>query len=119
MGRQSVLITRVVSDADIEVFPVGKRDTLSTEKHLQHTEIVRFVADGHLGKLARNLRLLGFDVAYGATADDRELLDIMARENRALLTRDRRLLMHSIVQHGYYPRSQNADEQTSRGPSPF
>ena len=45
-------------------------------------------------------------------ADDRELLDIMVRENRALLTRDRRLLMHSIVQHGYYPRSQNADEQT-------
>ena len=36
----------------------------------------------------------------------------MARENRALLTRDRRLLMHGIVQHGYYPRSQNADEQT-------
>ena len=36
----------------------------------------------------------------------------MARENRALLTRDRRLLMHAIVQHGYYPRSQNADEQT-------
>ena len=36
----------------------------------------------------------------------------MARENRALLTRDRRLLMHGIVEHGYYPRSQNADEQT-------
>jgi uncharacterized protein len=28
------------------------------------------------------------------------------------LTRDRRLLMHAIVQHGYWPRSQNADEQT-------
>jgi uncharacterized protein with PIN domain len=36
----------------------------------------------------------------------------MARENRALLTRDRRLLMHAIVQHGYCPRSQKADEQT-------
>ena len=45
-------------------------------------------------------------------ADDRQLLEVMARENRALLTRDRRLLMHAIVQHGYYPRSQNADEQT-------
>ena len=38
--------------------------------------------------------------------------DIMERENRALLTRDRRLLMHAIVKTGYYPRSQNADEQT-------
>jgi uncharacterized protein len=102
----------LVSDAEVEVFPVANRDTLETEKHLQKTEIVRFVTDGHLGKLTRNLRLLGFDVAYGARADDRELLDITARENRALLTRDRRLLMHSIVQHGYYPRSQNADQQT-------
>ena len=41
-----------------------------------------------------------------------ELLDLMARENRALLTRDRRLLMHTIVQHGYCLRSQNAEEQT-------
>ncbi len=51
-------------------------------------------------------------MAYSARADDRELLDIMARENRALLTRDRRLLMHSIVQHGYCPRSQAGDQQT-------
>jgi uncharacterized protein len=102
----------LVSDAEVKVFPVASRDPIGTEKHLQETEVIRFVADGHLGKLTRNLRLLGFDVAYSGRADDRELLDIMARENRALLTRDRRLLMHSIVQHGYYPRSQNADEQT-------
>jgi uncharacterized protein len=102
----------LASDAGVDVLPVVHRDMLETEKHLQSTGIVRFVADGHLGKLTRNLRLLGFDVAYDPRADDRELLDIMARENRALLTRDRRLLMHSIVRHGYYPRSQNADEQT-------
>ena len=71
-----------------------------------------FVADGHLGRLARNLRLLGFDVAYDPQADDRQLLRVMERENRALLTRDRRLLMHAVVKTGYYPRSQNADEQT-------
>ena len=76
------------------------------------TTVSRFVADGHLGKLARNLRLLGFDVAYDPQADDRQLLRVMERENRALLTRDRRLLMHAIVETGYYPRSQNADEQT-------
>ena len=102
----------LVSDAEVTVFPVANRDTLETNKHLQVTEIIRFVADGHLGKLTRNLRLLGFDVVYRARADDRELLDIMARENRALLTRDRRLLMHSIVRHGYCPRSQAGDQQT-------
>jgi uncharacterized protein with PIN domain len=102
----------LASDAKVEVFPVENRGTDGTEKRLQTIGIARFVADGHLGGLTRNLRLLGFDVAYSKNADDRQLLEVMARENRALLTRDRRLLMHAIVKHGYYPRSQNADEQT-------
>jgi len=102
----------LATDTKVEVFPVENRGTAHTEKRLQTVGIARFVADGHLGGLTRNLRLLGFDVAYPKNADDRELLKVMARENRALLTRDRRLLMHGIVQHGYCPRSQNADEQT-------
>jgi uncharacterized protein len=102
----------LANDAEVEVFPVENRGTDHTEKRLQTIGITRFVADGHLGGLTRNLRLLGFDVAYRQSADDRQLLQVMVRENRALLTRDRRLLMHAIVQHGYCPRSQNADEQT-------
>ena len=102
----------LANDAKVEVFPVENRGTDRTEKRIQTVGIRRFVADGHLGSLTRNLRLLGFDVVYEQNADDRQLLEVMARENRALLTRDRRLLMHAIVQHGYYPRSQNADEQT-------
>ncbi len=103
----------LANDAKVEVFPVENRDTDRTEKRLQTVGMARFVADGHLGVLTRNLRLLGFDVAYSKSADDSQLLAVMAGENRALLTRDRRLLMHGIVQHGYCPRSQNADEQTS------
>jgi len=102
----------VDNDTKVEVFPVANRSTDRTDKHLQALGITRFVADGHLGTLTRNLRLLGFDVAYRQNADDRQLLEVMVLENRALLTRDRRLLMHAIVQHGYWPRSQNADEQT-------
>ncbi len=103
----------LANDAKVEVFPIENRRTMSQEKRLQAVAISRFVSDGHLGHLTRNLRLLGFDVAYRQNADDRQLLEVMVRENRALLTRDRRLLMHAIVQHGYRPRSQNADEQTN------
>lgn len=102
----------LVNEAEVTVLPVSNRDKFKTYKHLQRADIHRFVADGHLGTLTRNLRLFGFDVAYSSRVDDRELLDIMTRENRALLTRDRRLLMHSIVQHGYCPRSQTGDRQT-------
>ena len=102
----------VANNARVDVFPVENHCTYRAEQRLQITEISTFIADVHLGGLTRNLRLLGFDVAYSQNASDRQLLEIMKRENRALLTRDRRLLMHTIVQHGYFPRSQNADEQT-------
>jgi len=87
-------------------------DVLPEALRLQTKQWNRFVADGHLGKLARNLRLLGLDTAYERDADDRRLIEVMARENRALLTRDRRLLMHAVAQHGYCPRSADAEEQT-------
>ena len=102
----------IKGDADIELYPVGTGTPPFKEQRLQTTTVSKFVADGHLGTLARNLRLLGFDVAYNSQAEDRQLLTVMERENRALLTRDRRLLMHTVVRTGYCPRSQNADEQT-------
>ena len=97
----------------LEIFGVfTPPDFLPVAPRLQVRTWSRFIADGHLGKLARNLRLLGLDTAYERDANDRRLLEIMIAENRALLTRDRRLLMHSTVQHGYCPRSVDAEEQT-------
>jgi uncharacterized protein len=102
----------IASDVEIELYPVGIKYLNFEYKRLQVATFSRFVADGHLGSLTRNLRLFGFDVTYDPQAEDRQLLGVMERENRALLTRDRRLLMHTIVKIGYCPRSQNADEQT-------
>jgi uncharacterized protein with PIN domain len=100
------------ADADVDVYPVGLLPTRFPEDHLQVSNSTEFIADGNLGTLARNLRLLGFDIAYDSQAQDRQLLSVMKTENRTLLTRDRRLLMHAVVQTGYCPRSQNAHEQT-------
>ncbi len=51
-------------------------------------EPVTFVADCMLGRLARWLRVLGFDVAYFPRIEDTALLGIARREGRVLLTRD-------------------------------
>ena len=103
----------VARDADVEVYPVNRNyHTFFTEKRLQARQIQMFVADGHLGTLVRDLRLLGFDVLYNRAAEDRQLIAAATRNNRALLTRDRRLLMHAVVQHGYCPRSDEPLEQT-------
>jgi uncharacterized protein with PIN domain len=37
----------------------------------------------------------------------------MLSEHRALLTRDRRLLMHSVVRHGFCPRSSDPEQQAA------
>jgi len=97
----------------IDIFPFDLgRITSFPENRLQMPNIRRFVADGHLGKLVRDLRLLGIDVTYDRDAEDRQLIKAAVGQDRALLTRDRRLLMHGAVKHGYYLRSQNPLEQT-------
>ena len=113
VGDQPVDFAYVLDrDAAIDIHPVGSEITLFPGNRLQVKEIKKFVADGHLGKLIRYLRLLGIDVAYDSVAEDRQLLELAGAEDRALLTRDRRLLMHAIVRHGYYLRSQDSLEQT-------
>lgn len=47
-----------------------------------------FVADVMLGRLAKWLRIMGYDVLYDNTADDPELKRVAAADRRVLLTRD-------------------------------
>lgn len=63
---------------------------------IQHL-MVRFIADCMLGKLAKWLRMLGYDTSYIPDADDDELVRIAVREDRMLLTRDRRLCHRRMV----------------------
>ena len=53
--------------------------------------VLRFIADGMLGKLTRWLRMLGHDVDYYRSADDEKLAELAKQEKRVLLTRDRKL----------------------------
>lgn len=90
-GQSCDLMHRLQDGDRVEVYPVddfGKR--LSTD-------MPRFVLDGHLGRLAVYLRMLGFDTLYRNDYSDDELAKIACRDGRVLLTRDRRLLMRKNV----------------------
>lgn len=65
----------------------------------------RFVADVHLGRLVRWLRLLGVDTWYRVDADDEELAGISVGDDRTLLTRDVGLLKRGPVRRGYWVRA--------------
>ena len=51
-----------------------------------------FVADCMLGRLAKWLKILGFDVLFLSKAEDRDLVELARREGRVLLTRDSGLI---------------------------
>ena len=111
-GQPVTFAHHLVRDEEVDIYPVSAPPDLFPANRLQQRAVTRFVADGHLGKLVRDLRLLGIDVRYDNDASDAQLLITVTTEDRALLTRDRRLLMHAIVRHGYCPRSQLHEEQT-------
>ena len=53
--------------------------------------VPKFIADCHLGKLAKYLRLMGIDTLYFPHIEDDKLIVIANNENRIILTRDRLL----------------------------
>ena len=101
----------VTEESSVDVYAIASAPDLHPAERLQRRHLTRFVVDGHLGKLARDLRLLGFDTTYRRDAEDVDLVRVAVAEERALLTRDRRLLMHSVISDGYCPRSQLPAEQ--------
>lgn len=71
----------------------------------------RFVADVHLGKLARHLRMAGFDTLYDIAWDDDEIVRVAAAEKRTILTRDKGMLRRKEVERGYFVRATESEAQ--------
>jgi len=108
VGGESVDFSYRVQDGDrISVYPVFESFDVAPLVRLRPEPMrqVRFVLDGHLGTLARYLRLLGFDTAYARSASDRQLIRLANTEGRILLTRDVGLLKNRAVTHGHFVRS--------------
>ena len=97
----------------VAVYPAFETLDISSLTRLRPRPLRRpaFVADVHLRKLARILRLLGLDVAFRPGAEDDELVRISVQERRVLLTRDRQLLKHGAHTHGYFVRAVQPVEQ--------
>jgi uncharacterized protein with PIN domain/sulfur carrier protein ThiS len=114
VNGNSVDFSYIVQPGDrISVYPVFEALDVSPLIRLREKPLrnPRFVIDANLGQLARYLRLLGFDVIYRNNFTDREVAQIAHREQRIVLTRDRRLLQHKIITHGYFVRADKPREQ--------
>ena len=104
VNGESVDFGHKVSEGDrVSVYPVFEALDVSplVRLHTRPLREPRFVLDIHLGRLARTLRLLGFDSVWRNDITDDELAAISVDERRILLTRDRGILKRARVTHGY------------------
>lgn len=98
---------RPAEGARISVYPMFESWDIGSLSRVRPAPLreVRFALDVHLGRLARLLRMFGFDTLYRNRVDDEELVRLARREKRIVLTRDRGLLKRRSVTHGYLVRS--------------
>jgi len=105
VNGESVDFAYQVRDGDrISVYPkferLDIRDLLRVRD--QPLRDIRFIADAHLGGLARLLRMLGFDTVYSNHLTDGQIRAISLIEGRVVLTRDRELLKCRTITHGCF-----------------
>ncbi len=108
VNGESVGFERVLADSDmVSVYPVFESWDISQVSKVRPSPLrhTRFALDVHLGKLARLLRMMGFDAAYDRTATDEELVRAARAGSRIVLSKDRGLLKRRAVTHGYLVRS--------------
>jgi len=97
----------------VSVYPVFENFDISPVVRLRPKPLrkTKFIVDVNLGKLATKLRLLGFDTLFRNDYKDDEIVHIAGIEKRIILTRDKGLLKHTEVTHGYWVRNDNPKQQ--------
>lgn len=104
-GTPLPLEDRIRDGATLEIFPARAGPEGFARLLPPIPEVPRFVLDGHLGRLASLLRMLGFDTLWERNPADEVLAQIFAREDRVLLTRDLGLLKRTLVRRGAFVRA--------------
>jgi len=114
VNGESVGFERLLQEGDrVAVYPKFEAFDVSSLLRVRERPLrtMRFVADAHLGGLARLLRMAGFDTLYDNNFHDSEIETIAAHEERVVLTRDRELLKRRTITHGCYVHRLKSPEQ--------
>ena len=115
VGNHFVDFSYLLRDGEtIEVYPHLKHPPVENDKLLpfQPDGKALFILDVHLGRLARYLRIAGFDSLYfSSDRGDNYIAQIAEAENRIVLTRDIGLLKRSAVTFGHWLRNTESRAQ--------
>jgi uncharacterized protein with PIN domain len=100
-GRSVDFEHRLQGGERVAVYPVFECLDITPLVHLRPQPLrrTRFVLDVHLGRLARYLRMLGFDCTWQRDWDDSQIIERALDERRIILTRDVGILKQKRVSH--------------------
>lgn len=92
----------VTEGQEFDIFPVLPPWDVRSPSLLRPVPLpaIRFLADANVGRLARYLRLAGFDTLYDWRWDDDRIVAAVRRENRIVLSRDLGLLKRKQIDFG-------------------
>ncbi|GAB3541989.1 Mut7-C RNAse domain-containing protein [Noviherbaspirillum agri] len=114
VNGESVDFERILQDGDrVAVYPKCEALDITPLLRVREQPLrrLRFVADAHMGGLARVLRMAGFDTLYDNNFHDDEIVRLSVEEERTILTRDRELLKRREITHGCYLHALKPSEQ--------
>ena len=100
-SRKKNFSYRIKNTDKIQIWPQERFDSRN----------LKFILDVHLGKLAKYLRLFGFDTAYRNDYSDKDIIREAGRQKRFILTRDIGLLKVKQVRQGYWVRKADPQAQ--------
>ncbi|WP_209319896.1 Mut7-C ubiquitin/RNAse domain-containing protein [Ancylomarina longa] len=112
-GESVAMNHRLKENDRVSVYPIFESMDISskTKVRVKALRVTKFILDCHLGKLAKYLRMLGFDTLYRNDFGDDEIIDIASEEERIILTRDKLLLSSPKISHAYFVRAIDRHEQ--------
>ncbi len=61
---------------------------------------IKFIADSNVGKLARWLRMIGYDTLLFKEKDDKRMIQIALKEGRVILTKDTQIMKRRLITNG-------------------
>jgi len=111
---QQVDFSFLVEDNQLfEVYGIEKPWDVTTTTFLRPVPLqdIAFVVDVNVGRLAKYLRMAGFDTLYNYRWDDKKIVDVLEHANRIVLSRDLGLLKRKQVEFGRYVRTDKPVEQ--------
>jgi uncharacterized protein with PIN domain len=114
VNGESAEFSRKLEERDaVSVYPMFESWDIAAVSRVRMVplRVTRFIADVHLGRLARLLRMMGFDTEWANHLEDEVIVGAARREGRIILSRDRGLLKRRAVTHGCLVRSLEPREQ--------